>query len=74
MEMFIENESKYGFNETMPCRISVYKTSDGKTRISRMDSGKMAAQIGGVVNEVMQKAFTDIENVLNPFFRQSDAF
>jgi len=133
MEMFIENESKYSFNETvekltdsivsigwkvthvhdlqetlhknnfevlpvkvlelckpaysvrllerdherlysslMPCRISVYETSDGKTRISRMDSGKMAAQIGGVVNEVMQMAFADIENVLNPFFRQNN--
>ncbi len=67
----LESDHERLYSSLMPCRISVYETSDGKTRISRMDSGKIASQIGGIVNEVMQKAFADIEGVLVPFFTQS---
>ena len=43
----------------MPCRISVYDKSDGKTYVSLMNSGMLAAQIGGVVEEVMSSAFEE---------------
>ena len=65
----LEKDKERLYSSLMPCRISVYETSDGKTRISRMDSGAMAAQIGGLVNEVMKSAFTDIEGVLKPFIK-----
>src|SRR5512133_778915 len=52
------------YSSLMPCRLSVYETSDGKTKISRMDSGALAAQIGGIVKEVMTLAFNDMENIL----------
>lgn len=65
----LERDQERIYSSLMPCRISVYETSDGKTRISRMDSGAMAAQIGGLVHEVMQKAYTDIEEILVPFFK-----
>jgi len=65
----LERDKERLYSSLMPCRISVYETSDGKTRISRMNSGAMAAQIGGLVNEIMQKAYSDIEEVLKPFIK-----
>lgn len=52
------------YSPLMPCRISIYETGDGKIYISRMNSEAMANQIGGVVAEVMGKAFGEIENIL----------
>jgi len=57
------------YSSMMPCRLSVYETSDGKTRISRMNSAAFAAQIGGVVNEVMSMAYNEIENVLKQYIK-----
>jgi uncharacterized protein (DUF302 family) len=66
----LERDEERLYSSLMPCRISVYETSDGKTKISRMDSGVMAAQIGGIVFEVMQKAYSDIESILEPLFKK----
>lgn len=52
------------FSNLMPCRISVYEKADGKTYVSRMNSGLFAAQIGGVVEEVMSGAFSDAEEFI----------
>lgn len=52
------------FSNLMPCRISVYEKADGKTYVSRMNSGLFAAQIGGVVEEVMLGAFSDAEEFI----------
>lgn len=52
------------YSPLMPCRISVYQMQDGKTHVSRMNSGMMAKQIGGLVEEVMTGAFEEIENLL----------
>lgn len=43
----------------MPCRIAVYNKSDNYTYLSLMNSGLIAMQIGGVVDEVMNEAFSD---------------
>lgn len=55
------------YSPIMPCRLSVYEKNDGKVYIARMDSATMAAMVGGKVEEVMAKAFADIEKVLEYF-------
>ena len=53
----------------MPCRVAVYEKSNGKTYISRMDSELMAKPFGGVINEVMQQAASEIEDVIAEVIR-----
>ncbi|MCE5319678.1 MAG: DUF302 domain-containing protein [Bacteroidales bacterium] len=65
----LSNDSERIYSSLMPCRLSVYETADGKTKISRMNSGVLAAQIGGVVEEVMSMAFSDIENILKQYIK-----
>ncbi len=56
----------------MPCRISVYEKSDGKTYISRINSGVLAKSIGGIIEEVMSASTRDIEDILIPLLSKSD--
>ena len=58
----LDNERIY--SNMMPCRISVYEKSDGKTYVSRMNSGMLAGQIGGIVEEVMTAATDDMEEMI----------
>lgn len=67
----LEKDKERLYSSLMPCRLSIYETSDGKTMVSRMDSGAMAAQIGGLVNEVMQIAYSDIETLLEPLVKKA---
>lgn len=53
------------YSNLMPCRISVYDKSDGKTYVSLMNSGMLASQIGGVVEEVMSSAFEESMGFVN---------
>jgi uncharacterized protein (DUF302 family) len=48
----------------MPCRVSIYVRTNGKTYISRINSADMAADMGGVVDDVMSAASNDIEEML----------
>lgn len=48
----------------MPCRVANYEKSNGKTYIARMDSELLARPFGGVINEVMQQAASEIEDVI----------
>lgn len=57
------------FSPLMPCRISVYEESDGKVYIARMNSGLLASQIGGIIEEVMGKAFNEMEDLLKDFLK-----
>lgn len=50
----------------MPCRISIYEKSNGKTYIAMMNSGLVAKLFGGTINEVMQKATKEIKQVVLP--------
>ena len=52
------------YSNMMPCRVSVYEKSDGKIYISRMNSAMFAEQIGGVMQDVMSKAFDDVEKMI----------
>ena len=53
----------------MPCRIAIYVKSDGKTYISRMNSALVAKMYGGIIDEVMEKAFADTEVILNQIIK-----
>lgn len=53
----------------MPCRIAIYKKSDGKTYIGRMDSELLAKPFGGVINQVMQQAASETEVILAKLIR-----
>lgn len=57
------------FSPLMPCRISVYEETDGKVCIARMNSGLLASQVGGIVEEVMGKAFNEMEETLKDFLK-----
>lgn len=50
----------------MPCRISVYEKSDGKAYISRLDGAKLSALFGGLVEEVMTEANSEMEAMIKP--------
>ena len=51
----------------MPCRISVYQKSDGKTYISRIDPAPMAKAFGGIVEQVMTESANEIEVMISEF-------
>ncbi len=53
----------------MPCRIAIYEKSNGKTYVTRMDSKLMARPFGGVINEVMQKAAVETEEIIAQIVR-----
>jgi uncharacterized protein (DUF302 family) len=48
----------------MPCRISVYEKTNGKTYFSRINSGMISSSIGGIISEVMNDATTDVEFII----------
>ena len=60
----LSEDSQRIYSNMMPCRISVYEKSDGNTYISRMNSAMFAEQIGGVMQDVMSKAFDDVEKMI----------
>ncbi len=53
----------------MPCRISVYEHSDGKTYVSRMNSGLMFKQMGSKIEEVMTAVTVDVELMLEQIIK-----
>ena len=53
----------------MPCRISVYEKSDGKTYISRLDGVNLSAMFGGIIEEVMTAANAEMENMISPLLK-----
>ena len=54
----------------MPCRISVYKKSDGKTYISRLNPAPMAKAYGGIVEQVMTDSANEIEVILSDIIKK----
>jgi len=54
----------------MPCRVSVYEKSNGKTYVSRMNSGILAKSFGGVVEEVMTASAKEVEDILFSLIKQ----
>ena len=52
----------------MPCRVSVYEKSNGKSYISRMNTGVLAKSIGGIIEEVMIASSKEVEEILSSLF------
>ncbi|NLY23616.1 MAG: DUF302 domain-containing protein [Bacteroidales bacterium] len=52
------------YSNMLPCRISVYNKTDGNTYLSRLNPSMIAAQAGGVVQEVMSAAYNDAEQFI----------
>jgi len=48
----------------MPCRVSVYEKSDGKTYVSRINASIMAKSIGGLIETVMTNSSDEVEEIL----------
>lgn len=48
----------------MPCRISIYKKSDGKTYVSRMNPAMMSQVMDPLTAQVMQGAAADVEEII----------
>ncbi len=53
----------------MPCRISVYEKSDGKTYISRMNTAMMASGFEGAIKDVMVSTSEEIEEMLKKIIK-----
>ena len=48
----------------MPCRISVYEKSDGRCYVSRLNGALLSKSFGGLVEEVMTTANTEMEDMI----------
>jgi uncharacterized protein (DUF302 family) len=48
----------------MPCRISVYEKTDGKTYISRLNSSMLSPLIGDLAADVMSRSAADVEEII----------
>lgn len=49
----------------MPCRVSVYEKSNGKTYISRMNAEMMPPTMSETIKKVMGAATNDVEEIIN---------
>jgi len=57
----LDNSDTRIYSSMLPCKISVYEKDNGKTYISILNTGALASQIGGTVEEVMIEAFSQVE-------------
>jgi uncharacterized protein (DUF302 family) len=62
--LILEKDEERIVSCMMPCRISVYAKSDGKTYISRINAAPMAKAYGGLVEEVMTASAKEIEEMI----------
>lgn len=60
----LERNNERVVSAMMPCRISVYEKNDGKTYVSRINSGLLANAIGGIISDVMNDATSDVELIV----------
>jgi uncharacterized protein (DUF302 family) len=65
----LQTDNARNVTSLMPCRIALYRTSDGKTIISRMNTGLMSKLFGGKVTEVMAKATFDSEQIISALLK-----
>ncbi len=54
----------------MPCRIAIYEKEDGKTYISRMNSGMMAKMMSNLIDDVMGDATTQSEKIMSVIIKK----
>ena len=61
----LEDDDARVVTSMMPCRLSVYKTSDGKVVVSRMNTGLVSKMFGGIVTDVMADATKGSEKIIS---------
>lgn len=54
----------------MPCRVSIYEKSDGKTYVSWMNTSMMGNMMGGVIADVMGIASSESEKMISSLTEQ----
>ena len=54
----------------MPCRVSIYQKSNGKTYLSRINSLSMAKNFEGIMGEVMTGTSLEIEEILKDIIKE----
>lgn len=67
-QILAKDEFRY-ISAFMPCRISIYQTSDGKVFISRMNASAFAPMMPKELAEVMVKSSAEIEAVIAKVIR-----
>lgn len=60
----LEKDAERIVSVMMPCRISVFERSDGKTYVTRINAGTMAEVFGGLIQEVMTDATAEVEEII----------
>ncbi len=60
----LEKDALKAYSPLMPCRISVYQNTTGDVFISQINVPVMATPIGGLLEEVMLKAFTEMDTLI----------
>lgn len=58
-----EDPTKF-VSSLMPCRISVYRKSNGKTYISRINAPMLSLFMGGNIGQVMGQAGSEMERII----------
>jgi uncharacterized protein (DUF302 family) len=53
------------YSNMMPCHISVYTKTDGKTYISRLNVPAVSRNMPGNVKSAMKSAYKDVEDILS---------
>lgn len=61
----LETDDDRIVSSLMPCRISVYMKSDGKTYLSRMNTSFLSKSMGGIIDEVMRDSSEEVEQIIS---------
>jgi uncharacterized protein (DUF302 family) len=62
----LEKDDERVISSMMPCRVSVYQKSNGKTYLSRMNASAFAKSFGGVIEKVMINSSQEVEEMIRP--------
>jgi len=60
----LEQDQERVVSSMMPCRVSIYEKSDGKTYVSWMNTSLMGNMMGGIVADVMGVASAESEAMI----------
>jgi uncharacterized protein (DUF302 family) len=63
----LEKDYERLVSSVMPCRVSIYKKSDGRTYVSRMNTSMLAASFGDVIGQVMKESAAEVEEIISEF-------
>lgn len=67
-KMLLDDDMRY-LSIIMPCRVSIYEKSNGKTYITLMNSIEMAKMIGGPIEEQIKVIQEEINQKILPFLK-----